>query len=143
MNWRKSTEPATIAGCGGASPKITIWNSRDRIQPICLAHHRHYGYCRASRELRRAGLVANAKRLRRIMRSDKLSAVRRKKFVVTPPPSIQHPLSVFPNLAAVFRPTGINQVWVADLTYIRLRREFVYSCSLPGCAFTPSDRGPQ
>lgn len=96
---------------------------RDRIQRICLAH-RFYGYRRVRAVLRKQCLTVNHKKLRRLMREDNLLAVRKKKFVATT--DSRHCLSVYPNLAACFEPQGANQLWVADLTYIRLRGEFVY-----------------
>jgi putative transposase len=58
------------------------------------------------------------------MREDNLLAVRKRKFVTTT--YSQHHLPIFPNLAGWYQPEGPNQLWVADLTYIRLRGEFVY-----------------
>jgi transposase InsO family protein len=59
-----------------------------------------------------------------MMREDNLLCVRRRLFVVTT--DSRHHLAVYPNLARQMRPTAINQLWVADITYIRLRLEFVY-----------------
>jgi putative transposase len=53
-----------------------------------------------------------------------LLCVRRRKFVVTT--DSRHRLPIYLNLAAELAPTGVNQLWVADITYIRLRVEFVY-----------------
>jgi transposase InsO family protein len=64
------------------------------------------------------------KRVRRIMKEDNLLAVGRRKFVVTS--DAQHPFQVYPNLAQRLQLTDIDQLWVADLTYVRLEREFVY-----------------
>jgi transposase InsO family protein len=69
-------------------------------------------------------MVVNHKRVGRLMREDNLLAVRRRSFVVTT--HSQHPLQVSLNVAATMELTGINQLWVADITYIRLRSEFVY-----------------
>ena len=96
---------------------------RDRVQRICLAH-RYYGYRRVRAELGRQGFVVNHKKVRRLMREDNLLAVRRRKWITTT--DSHHRLAVFPNLAAVVEPEGVDQMWVADLTYIRLRSEFVY-----------------
>ena len=97
---------------------------RNAIQEIALAHRRRYGYRRIKVELRKRGMTVNHKRVVRLMRSDNLLALRRRKFVVTT--DSRHDLSIFFNLAAQTEVTGPNQVWVADITYIRLQREFVY-----------------
>ena len=97
---------------------------RSTIQAIAVEHRRRYGYRRITAELRRRGLVVNHKRVARIMREDNLLAVQPRSFVVTTDSA--HDLEVFLNLACRMTLTGINQLWVADITYIRLQREFVY-----------------
>jgi transposase InsO family protein len=97
---------------------------RAAVQEIVLAHHRRYGYRRVTAELRRRGMVVNHKRVLRVMRSDNLLAVRFRKFILTT--DSQHDCQVYVNLAGRMTLTGVNQLWVADLTYIRLRAEFVY-----------------
>jgi len=97
---------------------------RAEIQQIALAHRRRYGYRRITAELRRRGLLVNHKRVVRLMREDTLLAVQPRAFVVTT--EAQHDLEVYLNLARRLTVTGINQLWVADITYIRLRTEFVY-----------------
>jgi transposase InsO family protein len=96
---------------------------RSQIQTICI-EHRHYGYRRVQRELSARGLRVNHKRILRLMRDDNLLAVRKRKFVTTT--DSRHPLPVFTNYAAQLRPDGPDRLWVADVTYIRLRSEFVY-----------------
>jgi putative transposase len=96
---------------------------RDRIQRICLAH-RAYGHRRVRAALGKQGFVVNHKKIRRIMREDNLLAIRRRKWITTT--DSRHQLAVFPNLAPFMEPDGADQIWVADITYIRLRREFVY-----------------
>ena len=76
-------------------------------------------------ELRRQGWVVNHKRVRRIMREDNLLCLRKRKFVVMTTDS-KHNRPIYPNLAATIELTGIDQLWVADITYIRLEIEFVY-----------------
>ena len=83
-----------------------------------------YGYRRITAELRRRGFEINHKRVLRLMREDNLLCLRRRSFVVTTDSS--HPLRVYPNRAREMRPDAINQLWIADITYIRLRAEFVY-----------------
>ena len=97
---------------------------RSAMQQIVLQHRRRYGYRRVTAELRRQGLLVNHKRVARLMREDNLLAVQPRAFVVTT--DSQHELQVYLNLASRLQLTGINQLWVADITYIRLRTEFVY-----------------
>lgn len=97
---------------------------RSTIQEIVLAHHRRYGYRRVTAELHRRGMVVNHKRVLRMMRTDNLLAVRYRKFILTT--DSQHGCQVSLNLAARMTLTGINQLWVADLTYIRLKTEYVF-----------------
>jgi transposase InsO family protein len=97
---------------------------RAAMQEVVLAHQRRYGYRRVTAELHRRGMVVNHKRVLRLMREDNLLAVRYRKFIMTT--DSQHDNPVYVNLAARMTVTGVNQLWVADLTYIRLRTEFVY-----------------
>jgi putative transposase len=96
---------------------------RDALQQIALEFP-SYGYRRITRELNRRGFAVNHKRVLRLMRQDNLLCLRRKSFVVTT--DSQHSLRVYPNLARTITPDGVNQLWRADITYIRLRTEFVY-----------------
>ena len=97
---------------------------RGTIQQIALAHRRNYGRPRITQELRRRGMVVNHKRVGRILREDNLLAIRRRKFIRTT--DARHDHAVYLNVAGRMTVTGINQLWVADFTYIRLRGEFVY-----------------
>jgi putative transposase len=97
---------------------------RSTIQQLALEHRRRYGYRRVTAELRRRGLLVNHKRVSRLMREDNLLAVQPRAFVVTT--DSKHELEVYLNLARRMKLTGINQLWVADITYIRLQTEFVY-----------------
>jgi putative transposase len=105
------------------APREADGELRDRLQRICLTH-RYYGYRRVKQELSKQGLVVNAKKIRRLMREDNLLAIRKRKWVTTS--DSRHPLPVFANLARLTEPDRADQLWVADLTYIRLRNEFVY-----------------
>jgi transposase InsO family protein len=107
-----------------AQPVEEAMMVRAEIQQIALAHRRRYGYRRITAELRRRGLLVNHKRVARLMRADNLLAVQPRAFVVTT--DAQHDLEVYLNLARRLTLTGINQLWVADITYLRLRTEFVY-----------------
>jgi putative transposase len=97
---------------------------RAEIQQIFSEHKRRYGYRRVSAELRRRGFRVNHKRVARLMKEDNLLALQPKTFVVTT--DSEHRCDVFLNLAARMKLTGTDQLWVADITYIRLRGEFVY-----------------
>jgi len=97
---------------------------RSAIQQTAVEHRRRYGYRRITAELRRRGMLVNHKRVARIMREDNLLAVQPRAFVVTT--DSDHKLEVYLNLAGRMKLTGVNQLWVADITYIRLHREFVY-----------------
>ena len=96
---------------------------RDAMQKVALEWPA-YGYRRITVEIQRRGFTINHKRVLRMMREDNLLCVRQRSFVVTT--NSRHNLPIYPNLAAQFTPAAINQLWVADITYIRLRVEFVY-----------------
>jgi len=96
---------------------------RDEMQKIALEWPA-YGYRRITEELQHRGFEVNHKRVLRMMRQDNLLCVRRRLFVVTT--DSRHNLPVYPNLARQMTLTAVNQLWVADITYIRLRTEFVY-----------------
>ena len=96
---------------------------RDQMQKVALESP-SYGYRRITFELQHRGLAVNHKRILRMMREDNLLCVRRRNFVVTT--DSRHNLPIYPNLACQMIPTVINELWVADITYIRLRTEFVY-----------------
>ena len=97
---------------------------RAAIQEIAVEHHRRYGYRRITAELRHRGMLVNRKRVLRMMQEDNLLGIRTRRFVVTT--DSRHPFEIFLNLAKRMELTAPNQLWVADLTYIRLAQEFVY-----------------
>ncbi len=101
----------------------TDMDLRDAIQRIALEWP-SYGRPRITAELRRQGWKVNPKRVYRLLREDNLLCVRKRKFVVTT--DSNHGRRVYPNLARQMVLTGIDQLWVADITYIRLQDEFVY-----------------
>jgi transposase InsO family protein len=96
---------------------------RDQMQQVALESPA-YGYRRITAELQPRGFEINHKRVLRLMREDNLLCLRRRSFVVTT--DSNHNLRIYPNLAKDITPTIINRLWVADITYIRLRREFIY-----------------
>ena len=96
---------------------------RDAIQRQALAH-RFYGYRRVAVLVQREGYGVGTKKVRRLMQEDNLLALRRRKFVATT--DSDHGFVVYPNLAQYLILTEVNQLWVADMTYLRLEGEFVY-----------------
>ena len=96
---------------------------RDAIQRIALQWP-SYGRPRITAELRRRGWTVNPKRVYRILREDNLLCMRKRKFVVTTDST--HGRKIYPNLARDMALTHVDQLWVADITYIRLCEEFVY-----------------
>lgn len=84
-----------------------------------------YGWRRITAELEGCGWKVNHERVKRLIREDNLLCVRRRKFLVVTTNS-NHSYRVYPNLAAEMQLSGINQLRVADITYIRLELEFVY-----------------
>jgi putative transposase len=107
-----------------AAPDEEEMTVRAAIQEIVLAHRRRYGILRVTATLHRQGMVVNHKRVERMMREDNLLAIRHRKFILTT--DSQHDFPVYVNLAVRMQVTAINQLWVTDITYIRLRVEFVY-----------------
>ena len=104
----------------GPDPHMDL---RDDIQRIALAWP-SYGRPRITAELRHQGWTVNPKLVYRLMREDNLLCVRRRKFVVTT--DSKHTRKVYPNLARGMILTATDQLWRADITYIRLRDEFVF-----------------
>ena len=105
-------------------PRSEETELRAEVQRIALAHRRNYGYRRVTAQLRGQGWAVNRKRMARLMAEDNLLCLRRRRFVVTTDSS--HQLRVHLNLAARMELTGIDQLWVADITYIRLAEQFLY-----------------
>ena len=101
---------------------------RDLIQKIAL-DNRCYGYRRIAKELRRQGLIVNDKRVRRLTREDNLLSQRAKPFVPATTMS-RHGFAIVPNLTRGLVPTGLDQIWVADITYVRLAESFVYLAAI-------------
>jgi len=111
--------------CGKA--KRSDMDLRSQMQRIALRWPA-YGYRRVHAELLRQGWTINHKRVLRLLRVDNLLCVRRRKFVVTT--DSNHDRRIYPNLARDLVLTGLNQLWIADLTYIRLLEEFVFLAAI-------------
>lgn len=97
---------------------------RHLIHQVCLAHP-FYGYRRVAKQLKRAGVIANKKRVQRLMQEDNLLALRSKPFVPRTTES-RHGFAIVPNRIRGLMPTGADQIWAADITYVRLRDTFIY-----------------
>jgi putative transposase len=107
------------------APKRTEADLRDKIQTIAL-ENRFYGYRRVCRDLGRIhGLKVNHKHVLRLMREDNLLCLRQKPFVPDTTNS-RHEFPIVANLTRGLVPTGLDQIWVADITYVRLAEQFVY-----------------
>jgi transposase InsO family protein len=104
-------------------PNLAETELRRTIEGIALEMP-NYGYRSITAELQRRGLLVNRKHVLRLMRQDNLLCRRKRSFVATTDST--HSLKVFPNLARELTVTAVDQLWVADITYIRLPREFVY-----------------
>jgi len=109
---------------GGRPSKRDDADLRDAIQRIAIKD-RHYGYRRITWELRREGRIVNAKRVLRLMRDDNLLSLRAKPYVPRTTDS-RYNFRIVPNLLRGLTPSGLDQIWVADITYVRLLDGFVY-----------------
>jgi putative transposase len=107
-----------------AAPGTEETALRDVLQRLAVAH-RHYGYRRLTELVRREGWAVNHKRVLRLMRTDNLLCLRRRAFVPATTDS-RHSWRVVPNLARGLDVTGLDQLWVADITYVRLLEEFAF-----------------
>jgi putative transposase len=109
---------------GETAPLKEETQLRDVVQRLALAN-RHYGYRRIGALLRREGWSVNHKRLSKIMKQDNLLCLRKPLFK-PPTTDSRHGWRVWPNLARHLAPMATNQLWVADITYVRLAEAFVY-----------------
>jgi putative transposase len=107
-----------------AAPARSDMLLRARLQELAVAHHRLRGYRMLTALLRREGQQVNHKRVLRLMREDNLLSLRRKKHVFTTDSA--HTFPIYPNLARHMKLTASNQLWISDITFIRLRDEFIY-----------------
>jgi putative transposase len=87
-----------------------------------------YGYRRVTKQLQREGWKVNRKRVLRVMREESLLCQLKRRWTKTTDSA--HGWRIYPNRVKGQRPTGINQVLVADITYIRLGKEFVYLATI-------------
>jgi len=108
-----------------SAPRQHDTTLRDVVQRIVLAQDGPYGYRNIKRDLGDLGLCVNHKKLRKLMREDNLFHQRQRPFVPVTTDS-RHSWKVVPNLARGMLPSGLDQLWVADITYIRLHEGFVY-----------------
>ena len=115
---------AYYRGWGRNAPGREETALRDAIQRLALAHRR-YGYRRITALLKREGWAVNHKRVVRLMREDNLLCLRKPPFR-PPTTDSRHDWRVWPNLARRLIPMATNQLWVADITYVRLGEAFVY-----------------
>jgi putative transposase len=111
-------------GLQASAPRREETAVRDAIQRVAL-ENRCYGYRRIARELRRDGLVVNYKRVLRLMRRDNLLCLRKRPFVPVTTDS-RHEWRIVANLARGLVLTGPDQLWVADITYVRMLEEFAF-----------------
>jgi len=109
-----------LRGRSRVEEEITI---RSAVQDIVLEHRWRYGYRRVTAELRAQGMAVNHKRIARIMQQDNLLAVR---LEWLRPGQHIRAARIYLNLANRMTLSGLNQLWAADITYIRLACEFVY-----------------
>ena len=107
-----------------AAPRAEETELRDAVQRAALANRR-YGHRRIAAALRRAGWPVGRKRMLRLMREDNLLCLRAKPFVPATTDA-RHRWTVYPNLARGLRTTALDQLWVADITYVRLAEGFAY-----------------
>jgi putative transposase len=105
-------------------PDLEEMELRSTIQTIVVEHKLRYGYRRVTAELRHRGFFANHKRVVRLMRLDNLLSIRRSAFVTTT--DSDHEFEVHLNLASRMQLSTIDQLWLADITFVRLQQEFVY-----------------
>ena len=105
-------------------PRVEETALRDAIQKEALSRRHRGGYRPITRALKNNGWVVNHKRVLRLMQEDNLLIIRRRRFVVTT--DSDHGWRVYPNLARRMVVSDINQLWVADITYVRLQQEFIY-----------------
>jgi putative transposase len=123
---RSDRGPAPVPA-GRLAPGSSDLALRAAIESVVLAFP-GYGYRRVTHHLQREGWAVNHKRVLRVMRKESLLCQLKRRWVKTT--GSEHGLRVYPNLLRHERPTGLDAAWVADITYIRLREQFVYLATL-------------
>jgi putative transposase len=108
----------------GPAPAEQCMTVRSAVQEIVLEHHRRYGYRRVTAELRRRGMMVNHKQVARMMRTDNLLGIQNREAPLATDRCDE--LEIYLNLARRVKVWGPNQLWIADITYVRLKAEFVY-----------------
>jgi putative transposase len=106
------------------APLVRETALRDAVQRLAIAH-RHYGYRRITVLLKRQGWVVNHKRVAKVLKEDNLLCLRKPLFK-PPTTDSRHSWRVWPNLAKHLKPLAIDQLWVADITYVHLGEAFIY-----------------
>ncbi|WP_366853254.1 IS3 family transposase [Phenylobacterium sp.] len=109
---------------GEHAPRAQETALQGAIQRLAISH-RDYGYRRITALLKREGWAANHKRVARILREDNLLCLRKPVFRPATTDA-RHGWRVWPKLARHMAPMAVNQLWVADITYVRLGEAFVY-----------------
>jgi putative transposase len=104
-------------------PDAAVMALRDAVQKVSLKYPR-YGAEKVAAQMRLEGWKISVSRVQRLRREDNLLAVRKRKFIVTT--DADHQFLIYPNLARHLVLTSVNQLWVADITYLRLSGEFVF-----------------
>ncbi len=108
----------------GPAPAEQCMTVRSAVQEIALEHRRRYGYRRVTAELRRRGMMVNHKQVARMMRTDNLLEIHNRKAPLATDRCDE--LEIYLNLARRVKVCGPNQLWIADMTSVRLKTEFVY-----------------
>ncbi len=108
----------------GRAPVEECMIVRSAIQEIALEHRRRYGYRRVTAELRRRGMMVNHKQVARMMRADNLLEIQNREAPLATDRNDE--MEIYLNLARRVKVCGPNQLWIADITYVRLKAEFVY-----------------
>jgi putative transposase len=108
----------------GRAPVEECMIVRSAVQEIVLEHRRRYGYRRVTAELRRRGMMVNHKQVARMMRADNLLEIQNREVLLATDRNDE--LEIYLNLARRVKVCGPNQLWIADMTYVRLKTEFVY-----------------
>lgn len=101
--------------------------ARREVRRVAL-RMRSYGCRRIWAELQKKGAGIGRERVRRLMREENLTVRKKRRFVRTT--DSHHAFKIWPNLAKDMKPTGVNQLWVADITYVHLARGFVYVAAI-------------